>query len=92
VYGIFSALLIAAIGIGSYVQARRAGVWSWREFALTLAGIALILILVLPWELFLMGMGPKHAGLATVLTVIPIAIGVALLARYLNRRRKTKMY
>jgi biotin transporter BioY len=84
------ALLIAGIGIGSYLRARRDGTWSWREFAITLAGIGLILAVVVPWGLFLMRLGPDHAIFATVLMVIPIALGVTLLARYLSKRRKNK--
>lgn len=85
------ALLIVAIGIQAYRSARRDGEWSWREFGITLAGIALILMVVLPWELFLMKLGPDHALLVTVLTVIPIAVGVTWLARYLSKRRKLRM-
>lgn len=84
------ALLIAAIGIQAYRRARREGEWSWRECGITLAGIALIVTVVLPWELFLMKLGPDHASLVTVLTVIPIAVGVTWLARYLSKRRKRR--
>ena len=85
------ALLIAAIGINAYRRARQEGEWSWREFGITIAGIALILTVVLPWELFLMNLGPAHALLVTVLTVIPIAVGVTVLARHLSKRRRLRM-
>ena len=91
-YALFLALLSAAIGWASYREARRAGKWSWGEFGLTLAGIALVLIVIAPWELSLMRLGPDHALLATALLVIPIAIGVSLLARYLSKRRKAQMH
>ena len=87
-YDLFLALLTLGIGISAYLRARRSGAWSWQEFAITLAGIALILIVVLPWELFLMKLGPDHALAVTILTVLPIAIGITLLARYLSKRRK----
>ena len=86
-YEFFLAVLVASIGGSAYWRAGQAGAWSWREFAVTLAGLALILMVVVPWELFLMKLGPDHALLATVLTVIPIAIGVTLLARFLSKRR-----
>ena len=87
-YEFFLALLILGIGVNAYLRARRQGVWSWREFAITLAGIALIVTAAVPWELFLMRLGPDHAMTVTVFTVLPIAIGTILLARYLSKRRK----
>lgn len=89
-YEFLLTLLIVAIGTDAYRRARRKGAWSWREFGITLAGLALILMLVLPWELFLMKLGPDHALFVTVLTVIPIALGVTLLARSLSKRRKLR--
>ena len=77
--------------MNAYLQARREGTWFWREFGIALAGIAVILTVVVPWELFLMKLGPDHALSVTVLTLIPIAIGVRLLAIYLSKRRKLRM-
>lgn len=37
-----------------------------------------------------MKLGPDHALFVTVLTVIPIALGVTLLARSLSKRRKLR--
>lgn len=85
---LFPALLIVGIGISAFLRARRDGTWSWREFAITIAGMALILVVIWPWGLFLMGLGPDRAGLATLLMLIPIAAGVILLAVYLSARRK----
>lgn len=90
-YELFLAVLVASIGVSAYWRARQAGTWSWREFAVTLAGLVLILIVVLPGELLLMKLGPDHSLLATVLTVIPIAVGVTLLARFLCKRRRLRM-
>jgi amino acid transporter len=90
VYELALTLLIVGIGFNAYRRARREGVWSWREFAITLAGIALVLMVVITWELFLMKLGPDHALAVTVLTVIPIIMGVTMLARYLSKRRKLR--
>ena len=87
-YSVFLALLIVSLGISAFMRARREGTWSWREFAITLLGVALILAVVLPVSQLLMKLGPDHAGLATVILLVLIGGSVALLTVYLSARRK----
>ena len=39
---IILASLVLSVGVGAYVQARHAGTWSWRNFLLTVAGLAIL--------------------------------------------------
>jgi uncharacterized membrane protein YfcA len=74
-------LMIVSLALAAYAKGRREGTWSWPLFLKTLVGI---------WVLGALGgilgvwlgrrMGPEHAVLATMLTVIVIVAGVVALA------------
>ncbi len=74
-------LMIISVALAAYAKGRREGTWSWPLFLKTLLGIW-----VLGAGAGILGiwlgrrMGPEHAVLATVLTVIVIVAGVIALA------------
>ena len=80
-------LLIISVALAAYAKGRREGTWSWPLFLKSLLGIW-----VLGAGAGILGiwlgrrMGPEHAVLVTVLTVIVIVAGVAALALWMRRK------
>jgi uncharacterized membrane protein YfcA len=78
-------LMMISLALAAYAKGRREGTWSWPLFLKTLVGI---------WVLGALGgilgvwlgrrMGPEHAVLATMLTVIVIVAGVVAVALWLR--------
>jgi len=82
-------LLIIAIALSAYANARKKGIWSWPLFVKTVLGIlgisAMAGVLIM-WLRRLLG--PEHALLITLLALVFIAIGIIILARWVNRQSK----
>ncbi len=79
-------LLVLSAGLSSFVRARSEGLWSWRRFAKTLAGTAVLLTAVIPLGLALMRLGPKHALLGTIVMTSVILAGVAALTAWSRKK------
>ena len=88
---LFIALFISSVGVQAFRRAQRDATWSWGEFGYTLGALALVIVLLVPWILFLAdSLGPEHALLAIVLIVVSISVLVVLLALHLQARRKRR--
>jgi hypothetical protein len=84
-YQFFFALLAVLLGLRAYLQARRAGAWSWRRFGLLLLGVLVVIALGVPYSMWLARvLGPRHTALAVVLIIVPIFATVGLLAYFLR--------
>ena len=84
------ACLVLSLGVGAYVQARRAGTWSWRSFLLTVAGLT-ILGSFFGYAGSLLGRraGPEHAGgvaLGAGAVIIVTVFTLAVLWKRKSRR------
>ncbi|HUL52203.1 MAG TPA: hypothetical protein VLT83_02220 [Opitutaceae bacterium] len=78
-------LLVLAVGFSAYAQARRQGVWSWRQFAKAMLGAAVLIALAIGLMIWLgKVLGPERAGLVTLLEVFLIVAGVSVLALWLR--------
>ncbi len=85
-HSLFLGLLVISVGLSTYAAARRAGVWSWKLFGLTLAGMAVITAVSTGTGLWLASkLGPGHAGLVTLVIVVLIAAGLLVLCVWINR-------
>lgn len=81
-------LMILAIGISAYGQAKRQGIWSWKQFFKTIAGLWFLCCIVGFLLVFLMKRwGSDYAGTITIIAVLLIAVGVTLLAIFLKPRK-----
>jgi hypothetical protein len=84
-YQFVFALLAVLMGLRAYLQARRAGTWSWRRFGLLLLGVLVVIALGVPYSMWLARvLGPRHTPLAVVLIIVPIFATVGLLAYFLR--------
>ncbi len=86
---IILASLVLSVGVGAYVQARHAGTWSWRNFLLTVAGLA-ILGSSLGYAGSLLGRraGGEHAGSVALGAGAVIIVTVFTLAVLWTRRSR----
>jgi hypothetical protein len=80
-------LMVLAIGLAAYVQARRAGTWSWKRFGLTVALLAALgsgagFVGVITGR----GIGRDHPLLVALSVVLIIGAGVTGLALWWRRR------
>jgi uncharacterized membrane protein YsdA (DUF1294 family) len=84
---ILAALLSLGIAVAAFRQARRAGLWSWRRFLVT---VALLTVLGGGVGAIVASLGrhtrEDHALALTVLATLAIGLGVAVLAVRLRRR------
>jgi peptidoglycan/LPS O-acetylase OafA/YrhL len=87
---IVAVLMALGIAAAAYVRARRAGVWSWPRFLLT---VALLTALGGGVGALVSWIGRRsrgeHALSLTMLAVLWIGLGVVVLALRLRRRRAT---
>ncbi len=82
-------LVVVLAGLSAFAHARRQRTWSWPLFAKTLLGLlvlcALIFLLLTYW--FPLDWGRRNPGLATLIIVAGILLGVALLTWWVNRQK-----
>ena len=80
-------LLIVSVAIAAYARGRREGTWSWPLFVKTLLGLWALGALVGVLGVWLgRQMGPEHALLATMLTVVVIVAGVVALTLWVRSK------
>ena len=82
-------LLVLSIAVSAYVRGRKEGTWSWPLFMKTLLGLwalCAVIAVFIPWVT--RKLGPDHALEATILIVIVIAAGVAVLTLWVNRKTR----
>jgi uncharacterized membrane protein YfcA len=74
-------LMIVSLALAAYAKGRREGTWSWPLFLKTLVGLWVLGAVAGVLGVWLgRRMGPEHALLATMLTVLVIMAGVVALA------------
>jgi len=80
-------LMIVSVAIAAYARGRREGTWSWPLFVKTLMGLWALGAVVGVLGVWLgHQMGPEHALLATMLTVVVIVAGVVILALWVRSK------
>ena len=80
-------LMIVSVAIAAYARGRREGTWSWPLFVKTLLGLWALGAVVGILGVWLgRQMGPEHALLATMLTVVVIVAGVVILALWVRSK------
>jgi len=80
-------LMIISVAISAYARGRREGTWSWPLFVKTLLGLSALGAAVGGLGVWLgRQMGPEHALLATILTVVVIVAGVVVLTLWVRRK------
>jgi len=79
--------MIVSVAIAAYARGRREGTWSWPLFVKTLLGLWALGAVVGILGVWLgRQMGPEHALLATMLTVVVIVAGVVILALWVRSK------
>jgi hypothetical protein len=80
-------LMIVSVAIAAYARGRWEGTWSWSLFVKTLFWLWALGMLVGVLGVWLgRQMGPEHALLATVLTVVVILAGVVVLTLWVRSK------
>jgi len=79
--------MIVSVAVSAYARARQEGTWSWPLFLKTLLGLSALGAVAGVLGVWLgRQVGPEHALLATILTVVVIAAGVVVLTLWVNSK------
>jgi high-affinity Fe2+/Pb2+ permease len=78
-----------SVAFSAYARGRREGTWSWPLFLKTLLGLWVLGAAAGVLGIWLgRQMGPQHALLATMLTVVVIAVGVVAMALWMRGKMR----
>jgi hypothetical protein len=80
-------LMMLSLGLAAYAEGRREGTWSWSLFLKTLVWLWVLGAAAGTLGVWLgRRMGPEHALLATMVTVLVIMVGVVALALWAHAK------